>query len=192
MYYLVEDDSECENSRLDVTKVDDYEELEAKLTENDYDFTPGSILVDVKVGVTVEEALARPDNLILTSDSTKITYPETEFLIGWFCNSKAVIGTKDSKKYCKECFEKLNDQIPLSKIVGILKTKDEMYGLSTGQKIEYILVKNKGVKLSSSQIYDLGCPWDLKSFTPKNSVQARVSSLYRNGSIKRDGALYYS
>jgi sulfur relay (sulfurtransferase) DsrF/TusC family protein len=73
----------------------------------------------------------------------------------------------------------------------VLNSKDEMYGLSTSQKIEYILVKNQGKKLSASQIYDVGQPWDLKTFTPRNSVYARASSLHKTGLIKRDGLLYY-
>jgi hypothetical protein len=66
-----------------------------------------------------------------------------------------------------------------------------MFGLSTSQKIEYILIKNTGKKLTSAQIYEIGNPWDLKTLTPRNSVYARASSLHKEGTIKRDGELYF-
>ena len=191
VYKLVEDDCECENCRLDFTKVKNYEELEQLLIDYNYDYTPGQILIDVRYDSNIEEALATPNKLILTSDDKRISYAEIQFSIRWFCTNKAVIEVKDDKKYCKECFEKINKQLSFQMIKRILESKDEIHGLSTSQKIEYILIKNLGKKLTACQIYELGSPWDLKSLTPRNSVYARASSLYKEGTIKRDGILYF-
>ncbi len=191
IYSLVKDSCECENNELNYLKLASYDELEQKLIEYNYDYSPGEILIDIKYDSNIEEALAKPDSLILTSDGTKIKYSDVQFLIKWFCTNKAVISIKDDKKYCQKCFELTNKQQSYTTIKNILNTEDEMYGLSTSQKIEYILVKNSGKKLSASQIYDIGTPWELKTFTPRNSVYARASSLHKSGLIKRDGILYY-
>ncbi len=193
IYTLVEDD--CENCKLEQFKLENYEELEQKLIEYNYDYVPKEILIDVIYDSNTEEVLATPDSLILTSDNTKISYSKVQFLIRWFCDNKAVISVRDDKKYCQKCFEKINKNLSYQTIKKILESKDETYGLSTGQKIEYILVKNKNKKLSAAQIYDMGMPWDLKTFTPRNSVYARTSSLYKNGLIQKDHtkdhALYF-
>lgn len=193
IYKLEKNDCECEceNYKLEQIKVKNYEELVSILDEYNYDYTPDEILIDVRYMSNKEEALVKPDSLILTSDNTKIKYSDVQFLIKWFCSNKAVIDVKDDKKYCKECFEKKNKQLPFDMIRKILETEDETHGLSTSQKIEYILIKNKGKKLSAAQIYDLGAPWDLKTFTPRNSVYARASSLWQIGQIKREGTLYF-
>jgi hypothetical protein len=193
IYKLIDDnDNECENSYLKKIYVKNYEELEKTLIDYNYDFIPGEILIDVKYNDSVEEALVKPDSLTLTSDNTDISYLKIQFFIKWFCSEKAVIQVKDDKKYCKKCFEKIiGKQVKFEKYKSILESKNEMNGLSTSLKIEYILTKNKGKKLSACQIYDIGNPWELTSFTPRNSVYARVSSLYKNGTIKRNG-LYYS
>jgi hypothetical protein len=192
IYKLVEDSQECENCKLNLIKVENYHELVEKLDQNNYDYTPEEILIDVRYESNQEEALVTPDSLTLTSDDTIINYSETQFLIKWFCTNKAVIEVRDDKKYCKECFENTNKQLTFAAIKKVLDSKDEMYGLSTSQKIEYILVKNKGKKLSAAEIYDLGDPWDLKTMTPRNSVYARASTLWQAGQIKRDGVLYYA
>lgn len=191
VYKLVEEDCECENSHLNFIRVKNYEELEQLLIDYGYDYIPGQILFDVRYNSNIEEALATYNKLILTSDNTKINYCDIQILIKWFCSSKAVIGVKDDKKYCKECFENINKQLCFKKIKSILSSNDETYGLSTSQKIEYILIKNPGKKLTACQIYDLGEPWDLKTLTPRNSVYARASTLYKSGIIKRDGILYF-
>jgi hypothetical protein len=191
IYSLIDEECECENCKLEQVKLKNYEELEQKLLEFNYDYTPGEILIDVKYDSNIEEALAKDGSLILTSDDTKIEYSDVQFLIKWFCGGKAVIAVKDDKKYCQECFEQSNKQQSYAIIKKILESKDEMYGLSTSQKIEYILVKNKGKKLSAAEIYDIGAPWDLKTFTPRNSVYARASSLQKEGTIQRDGVMYY-
>jgi len=191
IYKLVEDSCECENFRLDQIKVKNYEELEQKMIEYKYDYIPKKILIDIKYNSNTEEALATPTSLILTSDETEINYSEVQFLIKWFCSNRVVIEEKDDKKYCKECFEQINKQQSFTVIKKILESKDEMKGLSTSQKIEYIIVKNTGKKLSAAQIYDIGAPWDLKTFTPRNSVYARASSLHKSGLIKRDGIMYF-
>ncbi len=67
---------------------------------------------------------------------------------------------------------------------------DEMMKLSTSKRIIYILTST-GQKLSSADIFKIGTPWDLISKTPLNSVCARAASLYKNGTIKKDGELYY-
>lgn len=191
IYKLVEDECECENCRFDHIKVDSYDFLVEKLDEYNYDYAPEEILIDVKYDSNQEEALVTPNSLSLTSDNTKINFSEIQFIIKWFCTNKAVIDIRDDKKYCEECFEQTNKQLSFITIKKVLESKDEMYGLSTSQKIEYILVKNPGKKLSAAQIYDIGSPWDLKTFTPRNSVYARASSLHQNGMIKREGLFYY-
>jgi len=191
IFKLVKDLQDCENCKLCLVKVDNYNQLTEKLDENNYDYTPEKILIDIKYMTNQEEALATPDSLILTSDDTKINYSDAQFLIKWFCENKAVIEVRDDKKYCKECFESVNNQLTYAAIKKILDSEDEMYGLSTSQKIEYILIKNKGKKLTAAEIYDLGDPWDLKTMTPRNSVYARASTLWQASKIKRDGLLYY-
>jgi hypothetical protein len=192
IYNILENNNqECENNQLIIVKANNYNELEKTLINHNYDYIPEEILISIKNGSVTEEALARPNSLVLTCDDTIIEYPGTQFLIKKFCTEKAVIEVKDDKKYCEKCFQKINKQVNFSKIKSILSSQDEMNGLSTSQKIEYILIKNSGKKLSASQIYDIGEPWDLKTFTPRNSVFARTSSLFNNGIIKRDGVLYY-
>lgn len=191
VYKLVEDECECENCHLNLMKVKNYEELEQLLIDYEYDYNSGEILIDVRYDGNIEEALATPDKFVLTSDNKRIGYNEVHIPIRWFCKNKSVIEVKDDKKYCKECFEKINKQMSFQRIKHILESKDETFGLSTSQKIEYILMKNIGKKLSAAQIYEIGDPWDLKTFTPKNSVYARTSSLYKEGLIKRDGTLYF-
>jgi hypothetical protein len=191
IYTILDGKEECENCKLNSFKIEDYESLVEKLDEYNYDYTPEEILIDVIYESNREEALATPESLTLTSDDTKIDYSEIKVLLKWFCSEKAVIEVKDDKKYCKECFENTNKQITFAQVKKILDTKDEMYGLSTSQKIEYILVKNKDKKLSAAEIYTLGDPWDLKTMTPRNSVYARASTLWQAGQIKRDGVLYY-
>ncbi len=199
LYTLIENDSnnlnnheECEHNYLNYIKVKNYNELETILTEYGYEFTPGEILIDVKNKSYIEEALATPDSLILTIDNTEIAYSEIHFIIKKMCNNIPVININYDKKYCKECFEKINKQLSFDEIKNILESKNEMQGLSTSKKIEYILVKNRGKKLSASQIYNIGSPWNLTTLTPKNSVYARTSSLYKKGIIKGDGIFYYS
>lgn len=191
LYKIINCKNECENNREIILKVQNYKELENYLIDYNYDFIPEEILMDVKIGNIIEEALAKPNSLTLTSDNTKISYSKTQFLIKWFCNNEALIEVKDDKKYCKKCFENKNKELSFEKIKKILDLKNETYGLSTSKKIEYILVKNQEKKLSMGQIYEIGKPWDLKTFTPRNSVYARISSLFKVGSIKRDGVLYF-
>lgn len=195
VYSLINNDPdkhECENCKLEKMNLKNYEQLEQKLIEYKYDYIQGKILIDVIYCSNIEEALATPatpDSLVLTSDETEIKYSKVKFLIKWFCTKEAVISVKDDKKYCQECFDKTNQTYDTIK--KILETNNEMYGLSTSKKIEYILVKNTGTRLSALQIYNIGVPWDLKTFTPRNSVYARASSLYKNGAIKRSGFLYF-
>jgi len=193
LYNIIENEEHiCEHSKNELITVKNYKELEDTLISYNYDFTPENILIDIKTGnSTTEEVLATSQSLSLVSDNKEISYQDTRFIIKWFCEKKAVIEVRDEKKYCKECFEKLNKQQSFKKIKSIFDSKDEMNGLSTTQKIEYILIKNIGNKISASEIFDIGDPWNLSSFTPKNSVYARLSSLYKKGSIKRDGIHYY-
>jgi len=188
---LNENENECENCKPGLFKLKNYEELEQTLIDYGYDFIKNKLLIDVKYGTNIEEALATPEFLVLTSDNKNIPYSDVKFLITWFCTDKAVIAVKDDKNYCQNCFERLYKQQSFKKIKKILTSQDEMNGLSTSEKIKYILVKNTGKKLTGSDIYDLGIPWELNSFTPRNSVYARLSSLAKNGSITRDGLSYY-
>lgn len=191
IYKLVKEEQECENCKLNLIRVKNYQDLVQQLSEYNYDYTPEKILIDVKYQSNQEEALVTPDSLTLTSDNAEVNFSDVQFIIRWFCSNKAVIEVRDDKKYCKECFENTNKQLTIAAIKRVLDSKNEMYGLSTSQKIEYILVKNKGRKLSAAEIYKLGDPWDLKTMTPRNSVYARASTLCQLGQIKRDGLLYY-
>lgn len=190
IYRIIKDEEICENSRMKYIKVSSHNDLISKLKEYNYDYNEEEILLDVKYNGIVEEVLSTPKCLILTSDNTKINYNEINFMIKWYCGNKADIEYIGDVKYCRECYEKKN-QLSYDKIKEILESKNETYGLTTFDKIRYILYKNIGSKLTSLQIYKMGEPWDLKTMTPRNSVYARLSIMYKNGDIKKEGNLYY-
>lgn len=191
IYKLVNDDSECECSKTHYFTLNNYDELIDKLNNFNYDYTPDKILIDVKYHNNIEEALVSTESLILTSDNKEVKYNEIQFILKWYCPNTSVIEIKDDKKYCKTCFENISRQLTFRAIKSILESEDEMNGLSTSEKITYILIKNKGTKLSAAQIYELGDPWNLKTMTPKESVYARTSTLYKDGKIKKMGIMYY-
>lgn len=191
IYNLVEEETECENSKLFCAKAGNYENLKEILDNYEYDYIPDQIVIDARYKTVVEEVVVCPDSITLSIDGKKIKYEEVSFLIKKFCTSPAVIEIKDDKKYCATCFERINGQITFEMVKNILSSKDEMKGLTTTQKIEYILLKNKGKKLTAPKIYELGYPWELKTFTPRNSVYARASTMSKNGIIKKEGAAYY-
>lgn len=194
LYKLIdnEEDNEimCENSKKITVNVESREELINVLEEHNYEYNPEEILMDSKNGSYTEEVLVTPEKTILTSDSTETEIYKVNFLIVKYCKNSAAIEIKDDGKYCEKCFVKKNKDLSFSRIENILRSKDETYGLSTSKKIEYILIKN-GIRLTASEIYSLGDPWDLKTFTPRNSVYARIASLHKYGSIKKDGLKYY-
>ncbi len=191
VYKSIEDKAICEHTTQIAIKANNYTELESKLTEYGHDFTEGSTSIDVKYKGVVEEASATPDELLLGCDNTSIEYSKVLFLIKIFCSENAEIEVKDEYKICRICFEKKYGQLPFDQVKEIIDSKNETNGLTTSSKIEYILVKNKGKRLSCSDIYEIGKPWNLKTLTPRNSVYARVSSLFKKGLIKKDGILYY-
>lgn len=191
LYSILEDSSnQCEYSKKLILIMNDYDHLITLLNHYNYDYIQGNILILIKYELNIEEALATENELILTSDNTRINYKDAKLVITKYCNRKAVISVTSGKKYCKKCFPDKN-QLDLSHILMILKKKDITYGLNVPDKIEYILGKHPGKKFSASEIYELGKPWDLRTLTPRNSVCARLSSLYRNGTIKKENNLYY-
>ena len=190
-YKLITEESSCENNQNKNIKVGNYQELENILISYEYDFIPEHIIIDTKGPYVTEEALATPDSLTLVSDSKKINYNKTIFMIKWFCNSNADIEVVDDKKYCKSCYEKYTGRPPLEKIKEILNSDDKTIGLSTSKKIHYLLLENKGQKLSAAEIYNLGIPWAATGNTPRNTVYARASSLYQDGLINKEENKYY-
>jgi len=191
-YKLVDDESLCENNRLDQISVSDYYELEDILISYSYDFIPNNILIDAKGPNGIEEVLATPSSLTLTCDSKKINYDKTIFLIKWFCNKNAVIEKIDDKKYCKCCYVDNNQVLnsEFEKIKEILESDDKTTGLSTSKKIQFILINNDK-KLTAKEIYELGVPWSASGKTPRNTVYARCSTLYQEGVICKEGTRYF-
>lgn len=61
---------------------------------------------------------------------------------------------------------------------------------STSKKIQAILIFYKK-ELTSSEIYELGKPWNITGKTPKNTVIARCSTLYHNNYIEKNEKGYY-
>jgi hypothetical protein len=62
--------------------------------------------------------------------------------------------------------------------------------LSVSKKIIYILLTTQK-KMSSGDIYLHGLPWSCTGKTPKNTVIARCSTLFRNGFINKENNLYF-
>jgi hypothetical protein len=201
IYSLTKDDSElCQNSKVVIVKPIDYHELKELMDKYNYDTGP-TFLVEIINVQTREEATASIDhpNRLLLSDGKYIGYCEkgtgTEnikgVIIKEYCDNSAEIDIRDEGLYCGKCFEKLNDQLSFSKIKSILESGDETYGLSTSKKIEYLLIKAKGKRMTAMEIYKQGSPWDLKTFTPKNSVFSRISILHKQNVIKKDPHGYW-
>jgi len=188
IYRLVEGTHDCEESILESLIIKDYEELVDILEDYKLDYNPQEILVDVKYKGIVEDALAMPTKLVLAVDQKEIMYKDVKFLIMKYCQRKSVIEVIDDKKLCKECFEGKN-QLTFEEIKNILG--DNTYGMTTADKIIKVLHQHQGKKLTSTEIYTLGKPWNLRTLTPRNSVQARASTLYEKGEIKREGDRYY-
>lgn len=68
---------------------------------------------------------------------------------------------------------------------------DNVCIMSVSKKIQLILHINKGKYFTSSEIYEIGEPWNVSGKTPRNTIIARCSTLYRNGIIlKKDNKFY--
>ncbi len=63
--------------------------------------------------------------------------------------------------------------------------------MSTSRKIQLILHKNKGKLLTSTEIYEMGKPWDISGRTPKNTIVARCSTLQKNGVVLKKDNKYF-
>jgi len=191
----IDNDDNCENNHLIEFSASDYKSLENVLVNHDYDFIPNNITIDIKRSncKQVEEALATPGNLILVSDGKKIQYNKTIFLIRWFCNNNAIIEIIDDKKYCEDCYNIDNNQLPVAQIKEILNSNDKTAGLSTSKKIQYLLVQHKNKKFTSKEIYNLfkENKWLVSGKTPLNTIASRCSMLWQKGIIHKEGVKYY-
>jgi len=168
----------------------DYNHLTKILDEYNYDYIPENITIDVKYNGLIEEALINSEKIILTADNKQINYSQIIILLKWFCNNKADIEIIDSGKYCKKCFE-IYSKENFENVLEILNSKDKTSGLSVSKKIQYILLS--GSKMTSKEIYDIFVKekWKISGCTPKHTVQARCSTLYNLGIIRKEGDKYY-
>jgi hypothetical protein len=190
------DGEACETGSSKKISFTNYEELTNYLKKHDYDYEFKEFLIDVVYKQNKEEALITEsgesedseNKIILTTDNTSVRYSDVKFVINNFCKNKADIDVIGYKKYCEFCFNKEN-QITVEQTKKILATKNETHGLSTSEKIKYILAKSP-TELTGGEIYKLGEPWDLKTFTPKNSVLARISTLHKNKQISCKAGRY--
>jgi hypothetical protein len=190
-YKLIEGHT-CENNKIHKVTASDYYSLKNILENNNYKPIPKSIIIEAIVNKNTEIVVATPTSLVIASDSKKISYNNITFVIKWSCDKKAEVEVIDDKKYCKTCFSSCFPNLhSIDEIKKILKTNDETLGLSTSKKIQYILSKSDK-KLSAKEIYEKGIPWSAKGNTPKNTVYARISTLFREGIINKDGMLYYT
>jgi hypothetical protein len=57
--------------------------------------------------------------------------------------------------------------------------------LPVSKKI-YFILKFTGERMTCSSIYDYGKPWNIYGLTPRNTITARCSTLYRDGFIQKD------
>jgi len=192
-FKLLDEPCDCENWRPMELHVTDYFDLEDKLINLNYDIIPNNIIIDVRIltktnNNLIEEALATPKSLVLVSDFTEIPWENAIFLVKWFCNQPAIIEVKGDKKYCKKCFHSDKN---IDEIINLLKSKDPKKGLPTSKKIQYILLENSPEKLSVSEIYNKGMPWEMVGLTPKNSIAARCSTLFYADIIQKKGKKYF-
>lgn len=106
------------------------------------------------------------------------------------CNNKSVIHDVD-RVYCKECFELQYDYLDINTIQDILLKIDPIFYLSTSKKIQYILLKNKGFKMTAREIYKKGEPWNITGLTPLNTLTARCSTLFKGGYINKSDNMFF-
>lgn len=63
--------------------------------------------------------------------------------------------------------------------------------MSTSRKIQLILHNNRGKLFTSTEIYEMGKPWDISGRTPKNTIVARCSTLQKNGIVLKKDNKYF-
>ena len=145
-------------------KVNDYNELKKKLIEYNHDCNTIEFDCYYKNSKVLENVYVKNEILYFCSDNKKVDYSNIKF---------EIVIDSDS-----------NNNIENNKEI-ILSTSN----LSTSRKIQYILLKKK--LLTSLEIYEEGKPWNCKGKTPKNTVIARCSTLYKNGYIKKINNKYF-
>lgn len=182
----------CENTQTKTVRVDDYYELQDLLSEYGYDIPKHDLDAKINNNSITEDVLVNEDDITLVCDDTKVKYSDVQFVILVYCNDQSVIRIKDEGEYCQECFEKMTYP-PLETIQTVLKEAKEnpFKGLSVSKKIQYILSTNLDTKLTSTQVYEKGKPWEVAGKTPKNTIAARCSTLSKKGHIQKEGKLYY-
>lgn len=187
------DDDLCEHIKKKYIIVKNNEELKKKLNKYNYDYNKNENLLNAKTqNQDIEEEVFVSDiELYCTSDNTKLKWSEVQFSFIEYCNELSVINIKDEGNYCEKCYTKLFPNYPkfdtLKKAIG-----DKTQCLPVSKKIQYILEKNHGIRMSSTEIYKKGYPWHISGNTPKNTIAARCSTLCRNGVIKKENRKYYT
>ncbi len=184
----------CENERDQFLKFDDFFELQEYISNHGYDIPKLSF--DAKVCNVIEEVTVDEDNVTLLCDDTEVSFETVEFFIRVFCNEDSVINIKDQGNYCEKCYNLIAKKYNFPKLETVktaLKEHKEnpFKGLSVSKKIQYILSLELGTKMSSSQIYQKGIPWEVAGKTPKNTIAARCSTLCQNGFIKKKDTMYF-
>lgn len=186
-YELINDNMKCTNSQHLFFNACDYYGIIRKLKEINYDHS--GLLNGYVNGCKniIEEVLINKKNIELMSDSSFIDYSNFTFVIEYECDNNAFIRIKDEGLLCEECYKKTNHP-DIHKIKNVLK--NPLNYLSVSKKIIYILNKSKN-KLESKDIYELGKPWNITGLTQINTIQARCSTLHKNGFIKKYENKYF-
>lgn len=186
-FTFIEDDSIiCTTNAVIEINVKNYRDLIKSLNKSKYDHsnTLNGYITSKDIN---EEVIVHKDNIELASDSTIINYDDFTFVIIDYCNNNAVIDVKDEGSFCEDCYNKTNHP-PLEIIKNTLENPIKY--LSVSKKIIYILNKYKE-KIESKDIYEKGKPWNIIGSTQINTIQARCSSLYKSGIIKKEFDKYY-
>jgi hypothetical protein len=190
--------TECSYSKLLHIRAYNYLELVGIYKEFEYDHDSDSIRTQVKIGSQdiEEEAIATSTGLVLTSDNSKISYSKVRFIIRKFCNNSSKISINDYGDYCSDCYQReFTKKLGFPELESVLETLkspiEPTKGLSVSKKIQYILQKNPGIKMTSGEIYKKGNPWLSAGITPKNTVAARCSTMFHSNKIKKDCSGYF-
>ena len=182
----------CSNVKTKYISVKNFTELRDILIEYGYDDVPYTLDAKVDNNTIVEDvSVSCGNNLVnLDCDNTKVSYDQVKFMVKVYCNNNAVIMVKDQGEYCEKCYKQIPNVPKLNIVYKVLKENDPFKGLSVSKKIQFIL--KKGDKLTSTQIFEEGKPWEAIGKTPKNTIAARCSTLCQKGFIKKEGSFYYS
>ncbi len=186
-FTIIEDDSIiCTTSAVIEINVKNYHDLIKTLNKLKYDHSNTLNGYTTSKDVN-EEVIAHKNNVELVSDSSIINYHDFTFVIIYYCNNNAIIDVKDEGSFCEDCYNKTNHP-HLKTVKDTLKNPTKY--LSVSKKIIYILNKYKE-KMGSKDIYDCGKPWNITGSTQINTIQARCSSLYKSGLLKKELDKYY-